>query len=267
MQLPTSTRRQLASLALAFAILLTSLAVLRAQQAPSDERTTAISLLEKGDTVAAAKLLKSATKKDKYDILAWYWLGRALEQQGKVGDARKSYEKAAKLGDAFLTKQLETVEFRNWASAINGLKPQLEIAVTSAEAFRKLSPKLSRAKAEEWNERVDWLRDFRYFSDGATVNLSIFRSSEVTTRARVLSKPEPLYTEAAREHKINGTVVLRAIFAEDGRVRAIFPIRRLPEGLTGAAIRAARQIRFAPAMKDGKPVSMWMQLEYNFNIY
>ena len=61
--------------------------------------------------------------------------------------------------------------------------------------------------------------------------------------------------------------MLRAIFAEDGHVRAIFPIRRLPHGLTTMSVRAARQIKFIPATKDGKPVSVWMQLEYNFNLY
>jgi len=37
--------------------------------------------------------------------------------------------------------------------------------------------------------------------------------------------------------------------------------------LTERAIAAAKQIRFVPAQKDGHAVSMWMQLEYNFNLY
>lgn len=32
-------------------------------------------------------------------------------------------------------------------------------------------------------------------------------------------------------------------------------------------MEAARNIKFIPATKDGKPVSMSMQLEYNFNLY
>jgi len=41
----------------------------------------------------------------------------------------------------------------------------------------------------------------------------------------------------------------------------------LPFGLTEQAIAAARQIKFVPAVKDGRPVSVFMQLEYNFNLY
>ena len=36
---------------------------------------------------------------------------------------------------------------------------------------------------------------------------------------------------------------------------------------TEKAIAAARKIRFIPAMRNGRPVSVHMQLEYNFNLY
>lgn len=95
----------------------------------------------------------------------------------------------------------------------------------------------------------------------------IYSSREVDLRAQVLSKPEPKYTEEARKNKVTGTVIIRAIFSSDGTVKNINTTRGLPNGLTEKAIEAARQIKFKPAMKDGKPVSTWMQLEYNFNLY
>ena len=95
----------------------------------------------------------------------------------------------------------------------------------------------------------------------------VFKSSQVTQRARVLEKPEPSYTDGARMFSITGTVVLRAIFSSDGYVANLFVIRRLPHGLTEKAVKAAQAIKFMPAVKDGKSVSMWMQLEYNFNLY
>lgn len=95
----------------------------------------------------------------------------------------------------------------------------------------------------------------------------IFTGREVTSKARLLSKPEPQYTEDARKNQITGTVVLKAVFSSNGTVTNIRTVSGLPYGLTERAIAAARQIKFVPATKDGHQVSMWMQLEYNFNLY
>ena len=80
-------------------------------------------------------------------------------------------------------------------------------------------------------------------------------------------KPEPAYTEVARQNGITGTVVIKCVFASNGSVNNIRIVSRLPFGLTERAIDAAKKIKFIPAVKDGKYVSMWMQLEYNFNLY
>ena len=91
--------------------------------------------------------------------------------------------------------------------------------------------------------------------------------SQVDQRPRVLSKMEPQYTEEARRNQITGTVMLRAVFSSAGEVVQIRALNTLPFGLTERAIAAARQIKFVPAMKGGHPVSVFMQLEYNFNLY
>lgn len=95
----------------------------------------------------------------------------------------------------------------------------------------------------------------------------VFSGKDVTSKARVLSKPEPQYTEEARKNQVTGTVVLRAVFTSGGQVTSIRAVSGLPYGLTERAIAAARNIKFIPATKDGRPVSMYMQLEYNFNLY
>jgi len=94
---------------------------------------------------------------------------------------------------------------------------------------------------------------------------NVYKGRDVTVKARLLTRPEPRYTADARKNQISGVVVLKAVFASNGQVQNISVISGLPDGLTEQAIIAARQIKFTPAMKDGKPVSMWMQLEYNFN--
>ena len=112
----------------------------------------------------------------------------------------------------------------------------------------------------------------RLFGGGGTCGRSCsgcktYKGSEVEQRARLLQKPEPQYTEEARKNQITGTVMLRAVFSSAGEVVQIQALRSLPFGLTERAIAAARQIKFVPAMKGGRPVSVFMQLEYNFNLY
>lgn len=96
---------------------------------------------------------------------------------------------------------------------------------------------------------------------------SFYRAAEVEQKARLLTKPEPQYTEEARRNQVSGTVVLRVVFSSSGEVVQIRAVRTLPFGLTERAIAAARQIQFVPAVKGGQPVSVAMQLEYNFNLY
>jgi TonB family protein len=95
----------------------------------------------------------------------------------------------------------------------------------------------------------------------------IYSIKEVTQKPVILFKPEPAYTEEARRNSTQGVVVLRVVLKADGTVSGIKPITSLPDGLTERAMLAARQIKFKPAMKDGRPVSIAQTLEYNFNLY
>lgn len=97
--------------------------------------------------------------------------------------------------------------------------------------------------------------------------MEVFSGKDVAPKARVLVKPEPMYTETARQAQTTGTVVLRGIFTSTGHVTNLRVVRGVPNGLTERAIEAARNIKFIPAMKDGRHVSIYIQLEYNFNLY
>ncbi len=90
---------------------------------------------------------------------------------------------------------------------------------------------------------------------------------EVTRKAQIVSRPEPLYTEEARKNQITGSVSLRMILNANGTVSNIQALSRLPDGLTEKAMDAARRIQFTPAEKDGRKVSQYATIQYNFNIY
>lgn len=107
--------------------------------------------------------------------------------------------------------------------------------------------------------RIDW---------PALVNGErIYRPKEVESKAIVIKKPAAVFVQEARKRAIEGTVVLRAIFNATGKVTDITVISGLSYGLTESAIKAARKIKFQPAMKNGKAVPMWVQLEYQFTLY
>ena len=84
---------------------------------------------------------------------------------------------------------------------------------------------------------------------------------------RFISKPQPKYTDAARQNNIQGQVVLRITFLSNGQIGSISPVRGLSYGLTEQAIAAARQIRFEPRKVNGQPQSVTMSVQYTFTIY
>jgi TonB family protein len=94
-----------------------------------------------------------------------------------------------------------------------------------------------------------------------------FKQNEVTQRALITFKPEPGFTEDARRNNVTGLVRLRAVLSASGEVSNVSVVKGLPDGLTEKAISAAKQIKFRPAQKDGRTVSQYVVLEYNFNIY
>jgi TonB family protein len=71
--------------------------------------------------------------------------------------------------------------------------------------------------------------------------------------AEIISKPVPAYTEEARSKRIEGEVLLEVVFEATGKLRVLKIVRGLGHGLDDAAVHAAEQIRFKPALKDGQP--------------
>ncbi len=88
----------------------------------------------------------------------------------------------------------------------------------------------------------------------------------VDTKPVPLNRPKPRYTELARTNGTQGSVLVRVLVGEDGDVKTVRVVRGLPDGLTEQAIAAARETKFKPATKDGKPVPFWVGLEITFVI-
>ena len=102
---------------------------------------------------------------------------------------------------------------------------------------------------------------------GGGIGGGVFRVGGGVLAPRPISTPDPEYTDEARQAKYQGTCVLGVIVGPDGKPRDIRVLRGLGMGLDRKAIAAVQQWRFAPATKDGQPVSVQISVEVSFRLY
>jgi TonB family protein len=102
---------------------------------------------------------------------------------------------------------------------------------------------------------------------GGSSGTEVYSNKTVDRRPILVLKMEPSYTEEARSNRVTGAVILQAVFSANGSVTDITIVSELPFGMTEQALEATRKIKFIPAVKEGKFVSVRMQLEYNFDLF
>ncbi len=94
-------------------------------------------------------------------------------------------------------------------------------------------------------------------------------TSETATKvlpAEILSKPTPVYTQEARSLRIEGEVLLEVVLEASGSLRVVRVVRGLGHGLDDNAVKAAEQIHFKPAIRDGQPTDSTVVLHIIFQL-
>lgn len=114
-----------------------------------------------------------------------------------------------------------------------------------------------------WRERLDTL-DLYAQPVSSPETRTVYGIREVEKSAQILLLPLAVYTDEARAAHARGDVRLRLVLAADGKVKYIFPLKSLRYGLTESAMAAANQIKFEPAIRNGKPASQFLTLVYEF---
>jgi TonB family protein len=102
---------------------------------------------------------------------------------------------------------------------------------------------------------------------GGGIGGGVFRVGGGVSAPRALYAPDPEYSEEARKAKFQGTCVLWLVVGPDGRPRDIRVTRTLGLGLDEKAIEAVKNWKFEPALKDGKPVAVQINVEVSFRLY
>ena len=83
----------------------------------------------------------------------------------------------------------------------------------------------------------------------------------------ILSKPRPVYSAEALKLNLEGEVLLDVIFpASGGEVHVNRVVKGLGHGLDEAAITAAEQIKYKPAISNGHPVDFPAVIHIVFQI-
>jgi protein TonB len=97
------------------------------------------------------------------------------------------------------------------------------------------------------------------------------------TPPKVLSQPTPKLSEIAHQ-QINGIVTLSLIVDKEGNPVNVHVIKSIADtvdkkhrtaalSLDQAAVDFVKQYRFKPAMKDGKPIAVYENIQVNFQIF
>jgi TonB family protein len=84
---------------------------------------------------------------------------------------------------------------------------------------------------------------------------------------RLLTHVEPEFDGTARALKYSGIVLLTFVVAKDGSPSHIRILHALGLGLDERAMAAVAQYTFQPAMQNGSPVAVMLNVEVNFQIF
>lgn len=96
---------------------------------------------------------------------------------------------------------------------------------------------------------------------------AVLRQNTVEKKARLLSTFEPSSNEWAQANAVAGMALYHTVIGADGRPGEIAVARPIGFGLDENAVDSIRKASFEPAMKDGKPVPVLLDLVVQFRIY
>ena len=102
---------------------------------------------------------------------------------------------------------------------------------------------------------------------GGNTGGGVYRIGGGVSAPVLLYQPEPEFSEEARKAKAAGDVIVSIQVDPTGRPTHVHIARGMGWGLDEKALEAVRQYKFKPAMKDGKPVTVEMNVDVNFQIF
>src|SRR5262245_41849351 len=94
----------------------------------------------------------------------------------------------------------------------------------------------------------------------------VFDPGNGVTLPAVIKEVRPQYTQNAEAKRIQGSVLLRTVVEDDGRVTDVVVETSLDPELDQQAVDALNQWQFKPGTKDGKPVAVRIHVQLTFTL-
>ena len=147
---------------------------------------------------------------------------------------------------------------------------------SAAHAANVLKNALDQIFAQDLDERMmAGMPDFwkLYYeavakkADYRPTDPAVLRQDTVDEKARLLTKFEPDSNEFAQANGVAGMALYHTVVGPDGKAREIAVGRPIGFGLDENAVAAIRKASFQPAIKDGKPVPVLLDLVVQFRIF
>jgi TonB family protein len=150
------------------------------------------------------------------------------------------------------------------------------ITVSPEHATRVLKDALDNVFSQGFDERLmATMPDFwKLYYQAATAKAdyrpkdpAILRQNMVDQKARLLTQFEPDSNEFAQACGVAGMAQYHVVIGPDGKVGEVAVSRPIGFGLDESAVAAIRKANFEPAIKDGKPVAVMLNLDVPFRIF
>jgi len=104
-------------------------------------------------------------------------------------------------------------------------------------------------------------------SDGGAGSGPIRRIGGGVSAPVLIHSVEPKFSEEARQKKLSGNVLIGLIVDQNGMPQNVHLIRGVGADLDDSAIAAVKQYTFKPALEDGKPVAVLLNVGVNFQLW
>ena len=205
------------------------------------------------------------------DADEWFARGEELERSGDNDGARAAFAEAVRHHlKLYLAETSGPRVPPPWATA----EERARFRATAAERLRRAAESARRLQLlgggddELSPARLAAVGEFARLLSEDESNRTTFFGGELAQKAKITWKPEPRFPEEARRGRVTSArVVLTAVLAADGSVHPVLVLKWAAYGLAEACVIAASGTKFEPATVNGRPVSQFVVLEYNFSTY